>query len=82
MCFSQPGSLAFFALGAGTGLFLKARGSPRRRYQLFLYFALMELIQFGVSLSPAIADSSAASHSLHAPAYWEVFHGPGIPWAR
>jgi hypothetical protein len=49
MCFSQRGSLGFFALGAGTGLFLKARGSPTRRYQLFLYFALMELIQFGVS---------------------------------
>lgn len=51
MCFSQPGSLAFFVMGGATGLFLRARGHPARRYMLFLNFALMELIQFGVRVN-------------------------------
>lgn len=48
MCFSQSGSLGFLAMGMGTGLFLRARNHPPRRYWLFLYFALMEAIQFMV----------------------------------
>ncbi len=49
MCFSQGGSLAFLGMGLGTGLFLRSRGHPPRRYWLFIYFAMMEAIQFMVS---------------------------------
>lgn len=49
MCFSQGGSLTFLGLGLGTGLFLRSQGRPTRHYALFMYFALMELIQFLVS---------------------------------
>lgn len=50
MCFSQPASAAFGLLAVGTGAFLRSRGHPARRYMLFFYFALMEFIQFGVSV--------------------------------
>jgi hypothetical protein len=49
MCFSQSGSIGFALLGSATAALLRARGHPFRKYGLFLYFALMEFIQFGVS---------------------------------
>lgn len=64
MCFSQPASLGFGLLGMGTGLFLRARGHPTRRYALFMYFALMEFIQFGVSLWSARGPTCRAQLQL------------------
>jgi ABC-type molybdate transport system ATPase subunit len=46
MCFSQPASLGFAIMGFGTAAILRARGHSFRRYQLFAYFAIMEVIQF------------------------------------
>jgi hypothetical protein len=63
MCFSQPGSLAFALLGLGTAALLKARGHPFRRYGLFLYFALMEVIQFNVSSRTRGTDTLTLSVS-------------------
>jgi hypothetical protein len=37
----------------GTAAFLRYRGHPFRRYQLFAYFGIMEVIQFLVSAVPA-----------------------------
>jgi len=46
MGFSQATSLGFGVLGLGTACLLWARGHPPRRYALFLWFALIEFIQF------------------------------------
>ncbi|KAF8067160.1 hypothetical protein HT031_002207 [Scenedesmus sp. PABB004] len=45
MCFSQPASAGFAVMGIATGVWLRSRGHPFRRYQIFLWFALMEIIQ-------------------------------------
>jgi len=50
MVFSQVTSLGFGVLGLATGALLWARGHPARRYAVFLWFALMEFIQFTVSM--------------------------------
>jgi hypothetical protein len=49
MCFSQTASLGFGLLGLVTGLILWARGHPARRFTIFLWFAIMEFIQYMVS---------------------------------
>jgi hypothetical protein len=49
MCFSRPASAAFGLVAVAAGSFLRSRGHPFRRYQMFFFFAIMEAIQFAVS---------------------------------
>lgn len=76
MVFSQVTSLGFGVLGLATGALLWARGHPARRYAVFLWFALMEFIQFtgyGVAdqcnnpLNKALAVAAFIHMALQAP---------------
>lgn len=46
MCWNQPASAAFAAIGFGTAALLRARGRPPHRWSLFVFFGIMEVIQF------------------------------------
>ncbi|WIA42296.1 hypothetical protein OEZ86_008310 [Tetradesmus obliquus] len=46
MCFTQPASAFFAVMAFSTAAFLRYRGHPFRRWQMFAYFGLMEVIQF------------------------------------
>lgn len=52
-------------LGLSTAAFLRAKGHPARRYVLFLWFAVMELIQYAVSMDTAMQSAILAAKQQH-----------------
>lgn len=66
MCFSLEASVTFAAIGLGTCGILLARGRPSWAWGLFLYFAVMEMLQAAQYMAMA-SDESASSHGSAGP---------------